>query len=356
MNAVPLSPDKYIEWDSFCKKSDDAWFWHTSDWLEYNLYYQPKMNPESKSFFIMDNNQIVAICPLVLVVVDGVKEFSFSGLHGPMPAFANNLPRKEKSNIMKFVFNHIDNLADQFGVKRVKFSISVLTKSYIETCKLRFNFSEKFGYINNDLNSLVVDVRKPINQLWKEVRHGHQADIDRSAKVLKAEIFDKSNIDEAIFNKYEKLHEKAAGRKTRPAITFSMMKKWIDRDKGFLVGALKNDRFIGFSFFNLYKNYVYYSSSCNDPEFKQLPISHFIQWSAIKWMNRKKYIFYEIGWQIYNEGLSDYSTVKKINIGKFEGGFGGEILLYLVSEKYYDKSFYLKAYNSRIRQFAQTIK
>ncbi|MFA4833312.1 MAG: hypothetical protein WC619_00515 [Patescibacteria group bacterium] len=356
LKLINLEPRLYRSWDKFCEESDDAWFWHTSDWLEYNLNYQPKMRPEVKSFLVVDNKRVVAVCPLILVEIDGVKEFSLSGVHGPMPAFSNDLPKKAKNKIMKLIFSQIDNLAGQSGVKRVKFNFSVLSKSFIETAELKFNFSEKFGYLNNNLNALVIDLKRPLDQLWKEVSHGHQADISRSAKILKANIFNRDNINDEIFNEYVKLHQKAAGRQTRPLATFDMMKKWIGQDKAFLVGAKKNNKFIGFSYFFLYKNNVFYGSSCNDPEFQQLPISHFIQWSAIKLMNEKKYKFYEIGWQIYNEGMSDYSSKKRINISKFEKGLGGEVKPLFMSEKYYDKSFFLKVYNSRINQFAQTIK
>lgn len=356
MEIINLTPELYKQWDDFCLKSDDAWFWHTSGWQEYNLNYQPKMRPEIKSFLAVDDKRVVAVCPLISVEIDGVKEFSFCGVHGPMPAFFNDLSKKEKDKVIKFVFGQIDELAVQNGVKRVKFYFSVLSQAMAETAGFKFNFSEKFGYLNNNLNSLVINLTKPLNQLWKEVSHGHQADVNRSAKVLKAEVFNRDNVSAEIFNQYVEMHQKAAGRQTRPAITFEMMKKWIGQNKAFLIGAKKENKFIGFAYFFLYKNNVFYGSSCNDPEYKNLPLAHFIQWNAIKWLNERKYKYYEIGWQIYNEGLSDYSTKKRINIGKFEKGLGGEVRPLLMSEKYYDKAFFLKVYNSRINRFARTIK
>lgn len=354
MEIITLTPDVYKEWDDFCLKSDDAWFWHTTDWLKYDLKYRPEIKPKSKSFMIIDGDRILAICPLILVEIDGVKEFSYSGVHGPVPAFRNGLPKKEKNKVARLIFDHIDNLAKANNVKRTKLGFSVLSRAFLETEETAFNFPEKFGYLNNSLNAQVINLVKPLADLRKDISHGHNADINRAAKSLKAEIFDKSNITKEIFAAYVALHQRAAGRKTRPKATFDLMRGWIFQDKAFLLGAKAEGKFVGFSYFFVYKQNVFYGSSCNDPAFSDWPIAHFIQWNAIEWMNKRKYKFYEIGWQIYNEGMSDYSTKKRINISKFEKGFGGDTYPLFMGEKYYDKSFFIKIYNSRIKQFAET--
>ena len=65
LSIVPLTPDRYAEWDEFCRASPDAWFWHTSQWLEYTLHYRPDLQPRCESFFCLHQGAVVAICPLI---------------------------------------------------------------------------------------------------------------------------------------------------------------------------------------------------------------------------------------------------------------------------------------------------
>lgn len=105
METVRLEKDKYKEWDDFCISTDDAWFWHTTSWLEYSKAYNPRLDSKPVSFFINDKRDIVAICPLLMEnrEVEGrlVQDFSYGGSYGPTPALKNGLSRsrKEKINI-----------------------------------------------------------------------------------------------------------------------------------------------------------------------------------------------------------------------------------------------------------------
>jgi len=354
MEIKKLNPENYKEWDKFCLESDDAWFWNTSGWLEYTLNYKPEFKPESKSFIVINNQNIVAICPLILETYNNVKEFSYGGGFGPTPAFANNMAKKFKKKVTKLVFKEIERLANENNVKRTRLKFSILNKSFIETKQQKFNYLMKFGYLDNSINTLIIDLDKPLEDLRLNVRHGHDSDIDRASIFLKAEIFDKSNLTKKIFEEYVQLHHKAAGRVTRPKITFDLMYEWIKEGKGFLIGAKKEGKYVGFSYFNLFKNNVYYSSSCNDPD-ETLPVAHFIQWAAIKWMNEKKYRFYEVGWQVYKNSLTDFYSKKEVDIGRFKRGFGGFTVPLFMGEKYYDKEYFLKIYKDRIKHFADIV-
>ena len=54
------------DWDDFVMRNDDAWFWHTTDWLLYCLNLQFGVTTVNKSFCLRDNKMIVAIVPLVI--------------------------------------------------------------------------------------------------------------------------------------------------------------------------------------------------------------------------------------------------------------------------------------------------
>lgn len=355
MEIKYLTKDGYEKWDDFCSKSDDAWYWHTTDCLEFNLYYTPEFMPESKSFYIKKDNKIIAICPLIIVIIDGVKEFSFGGGYGILPAFINGLTKKDREKIMKFTFKHIDNLAKEFNIKKASFRFSVLNKSYITPQSQRYNHLVKYGYLDVSINTQVIDLEKTLKELRGDIRHGHNYDINRVSKILKIEIFDYKNITREIFDRYKNLHHKAMGRVTRPKITFDLMYKAIKKQQAVLVGAIKDKKFVGFSYFYLYKGNAYYGSSCNDPDFRNIPISHAIQWRSIEYLKNKGYHYYELGWQQYGPTLVDFPTSKAIDIARFKRGFGGFTVPLFMGEKYYNRDYFLKIYNKRVRQVYEKV-
>jgi hypothetical protein len=352
MELTTLTPKQYKEWDKFCLESDDAWFWHTSLWLEYTINYRPELQPESKSFIMSLNNKIVGICPLVLETHDTVKEFSFGGAYGPTPALQNGVTKKQRDKMGKQAYQEIDRLAQENKVKRVRLKCSILNKSFIEAPKQQYNYLMKFGYLDTSINTQILDLSKSLEELRRDIRHGHDADIDRSSKFLKAEIYDKTNITKEIFEEYIQMHHRAAGRITRPRITFDLMHDRIKHGEAFLIGATKEKKFVGFSYFNAYKNNVYYSSSCNEPG-ETLPVAHFIQWAAIQWMKENNIHFYEIGWQVYKNTMTDFYSKKEVHIGRFKRGFGGFTVPLFMAEKYYDKNYFLAMYKERIKQYTE---
>ena len=94
MDIIPLTLDRYEDWDAFSLSCDDAWFWHTTAWLDYTLAYRPDLTPTSKSFMVIDGGRVQAICPLIVEerlageAGKTVREFSFGGGFGPPPVFS----------------------------------------------------------------------------------------------------------------------------------------------------------------------------------------------------------------------------------------------------------------------------
>lgn len=355
METVLLTKDAYKAWDEFCLESDDAWFWHTSKWMEYVLNFWPDSTSVSKSFFVMKNGRAAAICPLILEENNRVKEFSYLRSFGFLPALSNYLTKKEREQVMKFSFERIDFLARENGVKRTSMRCAVLNPSFIETREQSYNHTMRFGYLDNSLNTQVIDLRRPLDEVRRDVRHGHDADIDKASKVLRSEIFDHSNITKEVFDGYLSLHHGDKGRLKRKEITFDMMYGWIKENNAFLIGAKKEGKFVGFSYFYCFKNNVYYGSACNDPEAGNLPVAHFIQWSAIQWMHEKKFKFYETGWQYYANTLSDFPTKKEVDISRFKRGFGGRTAPLFRGEKYYDKDYFLEAHKERMQKYMDSM-
>lgn len=355
MEILNLNNKNSAAWDTFCLESDDAWYLHTYLWQEFILNYNPDLESKSLSFFVEDEKKIVAICPLIVEKKNSVFEFSFGGDYCPRPALSNNLSFKYREKIMKLIFEQVDLLALDYNISRASFRFPVLNKSFLTTEQEKNNYLMKFGYLDTSINTQILDLRKPLTELRAQMRHGHDSDIVRAEKFLSAEIFDMNNITKEIFDLYVGLHAKASGRVTRPAKTFSIMFETIKSGKAFLIGSKYKELFVGFAYFVNYKNNTSYGSSCNDPDIRDLPIAHFIQWTAIKYMKSLGVEFYELGWQQYTSTLVDSLGTKQINISLFKRGFGGFTVPLFRAEKFFHKDFFLATYESRIKKYSELI-
>ena len=242
MEIIELNKESYQEWDEFCLKSDDAWFWHTSDWLEYSLAYKLEYNSRSLSFLVCDDTGIIGICPLILEEINDagviVKQFSNSGGGGylPTPAVKCGLTIDRKERVLRSIFSRIDELAIELGVKRASWRFTYLGADQLSD-RAGYNYLMRYDCLDNSLNTQIIDLLLPLEQLNHDVRKGHKYDIKRGERAYQVEIWDRQNIKKEIFDLYRLLHHKASGRVTRPIETFEMMYQWILSGKAILCGV-----------------------------------------------------------------------------------------------------------------------
>lgn len=333
MEIIQFKDELKKDWDEFCLASDDAWFWHTSQWLDYCVAYGKKdHDTQNISFVIIDDTGPIAICPLLL------EKDRFSsvggGKFGALPALINDMPESRREKTLKFIFEKIDSLAKENSVKQAFFRASPLSKE-----QMQYNWLIKYKYLDNSLNTQIIDLSFPLEKLWAPVRKGHKYDVNQGKKEFAIRVFSKENVDKEIFDQYRLLHHKAAGRVTRPLETFEMMYQWIMDGKGILCGASKNGKYVGFSYVCLYKDAAYYASASDDPEFEtSVPISHVIQWEIITWLKTQEYRYYDIGIQQFGSQVHDIPSPKDLSISFFKRGFGGKIANLYRGVKYYDKN------------------
>jgi len=309
------------------------------------------------SFFVKENNQYVAVCPLILEDHGGIMKFSFSGFGIPAPALANGLLYKARKKTQDFIFEYIDSEAHLLNVQKALFRFSPLAPGFMEKEYPPSNYIMKYGYIDASFNTQILDITHSIEDIKYCVRKGHKFDINRASRVIDINIFDENTITREVYDLYCELHHKDAGRVTRPKITFDLMFDWIKTGKAALSGAkLKGEnKFVGFAYFISYKKGIYYASACSDPAMQEIPIAHYILWESIKWFKNKGIKYFELGWQFYDSTFHYGASEKECSISKFKRGFGGEQIAQIVAEKYYDMETFQKEYTDRIENYRKYI-
>jgi hypothetical protein len=338
--------------------SSEAWFWHTTRWLEYTLSYNPSLESRSLAFLVCDGSTPVAVVPLVMErhrrgnVVSS--EFSFGGGWLPAPACIDGLSSRQEKEAHRFIFDRVLFLGEEQGISRISFRSSpfaILGSSPESVIPV----AVRFGFSSCLLPTQVIDVRNNPEELLKAMRKGHRSDIKRAGKHLKGIVCSRENTARDLFLSYRGLHEKAAGRQTRPGETFDMMYKWIEDGYAALFGALLDGRPVSFAYVMLYKQCAYYGSACNDPEIGDLPLAHFIQWEILKWLHEAGFRYYEIGWQFYVATPVFPASAKEIAVSSFKRGFGGNAVPMVLSERFLSRSDFLYVSQDRIERFAETL-
>jgi hypothetical protein len=358
LEFIPLTPERYADWNAFCLKSPDGWFWHTTQWLEYTLHYRPDLQPQSESFLCLQRGEVAAICPLVVEAYatgTGVaKEFSYGGDFVPAPAFAEGLSEKSRKAVTQAAFAHIDARAAALRVDRGSFRISSVARSFWSNQFPRANPLVRLGFNDISLATQVLDLASDEAQILRHMRKGHRADIARAEKLMRATVLDEHTITQEQFDNYRLLHCKAAGRVTRPLATFEMMLEWIRSGQAILCAATLDDKDVGFALVSVYKDGAYYSSSCEDPEYNHLPIGHLLQWRVIQWLKEHGIRRYEIGIQPFGDQVHFTPSEKELRIGFFKRGFGGQTVASWRSEKFYNQEYCLQVLHERAKRYAQT--
>jgi len=355
---VPLDGEHYDDWDAVCRASQNAWFWHTTKWLDYTLAYNPALESKSCSFLLYENSNAVAAVPLLIERNQNggaaSLEFSFGGGWLPSPVCIAGLSSKKEKKIFKAVFDHIFALAREKGVARVRCRSNPFAdlqsglKGFIPA-------AIQYGFATYLLPTQIIDIKKNPADILKEMRKGHRSDIKKAAKELESIIVSKENISSDLFGAYQKLHTKAAGGQTRPSVTFEMMYEWIKNGVGVLFGAALDGVRISFAYVNIYKDCAYYMSACNDPEIQNLPLAHFVQWQILKWLHAQNFNYYEIGWQFYSNTEIFPASAKEVAISRFKRGFGGVTVPIAFSEKFFSSQDYTAISRERMANFSKVL-
>jgi Acetyltransferase (GNAT) domain len=346
-------------WDDFCLQSSDAWFWHTTKWLDYTLDYRPELAPISHSFLVFADGEIAAICPLVLETSrepeGDIRQFSYGGDAVPAPAFADGLSTKTKKDVRKALFRQVDELAIANRVHRISFRVAPPAPFFWRFSHPQQNPLVHEGFSDISLLTQVIDLSQPADQLLQDMRKGHRANVKRAEKIMSASVFDSSNITRDQFERYRMLHHKAAGRTTRPLSTFEMMHRWIQDGLAVLTCATLEGRDVGFALISIYKDGAYYSSGCADPEFNDLPIGHLLQWRTMQWLKAHEIRHYEIGIQFYSSQPHAMVSRKEWNISFFKRGFGGFTVPYWRAEKFYDEVYCRRVLEERAALYSRSL-
>jgi hypothetical protein len=343
MQAILLTPDLYSKWDDFCLGSADAWFWHTTDYLRYQLHYHVLYHPVPLSFVVVDDRgEWLGAVPLLLEERQNDegrswKELSTGIGSRDFPALRSGLGSHQAKKLVRLIVSTLDALAHQHDAARVVLKASPLSAP--QTCSPVAIGLLEAGFQFIPGHSQVVDLSKSRAELWSDVRKRYQPMINGAIQHgLHVGFHFGSDCGCQLFDSYRNLHAKDAGRVTRAVETFDSQFEWIRTNRAALASASFQDgREVGFAYIICFKQKAYYMSGCADPDVAaEHNIGHALQWKAIETLQELGFRNYELGEQHFGPSFFFEASDKEVSISLFKRGMGGELALIPTFEKFYD--------------------
>lgn len=284
---------------------------------------------------------------------DGAIELSMSLGPCPAPALAADLSARERDDVADVVIARVVELASLEGARRVVFRRSPLAPSAdapdLDPLLRR-------GFLDVSLATQVVDLAGRADaELWRNVRHGHRADIRRGEREVRVTVGHAATFDADAFEAYVDLHRRAAGRITRSRRTFDLMSDWTRSGRAALFLAWRGPLPIASALILLYRDGAFYASAANDPDHRAVPAGHVIQWTVVRWLREHGIRRYDLGLQSFVDLPHAGASEKERRISLFKRGFGGRTVPLPVYERYFDPRFYREEMRTRADRYAGAI-
>jgi hypothetical protein len=183
MEFVSLQELGVEAWNAFVDASDEAWFWHRSEYVE-ALATWPGRHDES--FAAIDRgsgHRIVAAVPLHRIEVRRARVIPWSVLDSQGGiATANDLGEAHRKRIVESVRDRLVELARERQAVEVTFALAPMAPAFRGQRCPRVNPLLVLGGENTLTQTWVVDLRRPLDMIRARYSSGAREELRRIAK------------------------------------------------------------------------------------------------------------------------------------------------------------------------------
>lgn len=345
------------DWDNFVSISNDAWLFHMQDWVK----IEEKEDCRNYSFAVQSKGKnLLAIFPLYLYkkrYIGGVlpEKIAYTGHGRSGPALSPNLEENEKKVVLDFAFSYVDEIAKDSKITELNVRLPSLAPSYSPSEKFITNPLVSYGLTDDVIVEKVIDLSKTEDEIWNGMEARCRYDLRKHDKhdimIRQAESLQE-------IKDYHKLHTetfKRTGAKIRPLRYFEDI--WnAFHDKGYttIFFAEKNNERIGSVIILSYKSCATYWAGVTKTRYRDLPVSTFLLWHAVRRAKEDGMRWFEVGPFFPNHPKDS----KMYKIGKFKEQFGGQTRRLQEGTKIYSKEKYylIKLIESATADFTSRIK
>lgn len=276
---------------------------------------------EDRSFLIEEGKKpILGALAAINAYPSGSREL---GGWGIMPVFfiEDAFCRAEKlSGAYKLLKQELDEILENVKVDRISY------QDFLSAGKLSFlgKYLLNNGAIATPFFTQIINLTESEVNLEAQIRKSYKSLINWGKKNLVLRIRDKNNVSAKDIESFRKLHISAAGRETRPRITWDLQYEMIKRNEAFAVLGELEGELVTAALFPCSKKYCFYGVSASKRELFDKSLSHAALWEAILHAKKNGCRYFELGMQCYSHQGGDPCLPKDLNISVFKHGFGGQ--------------------------------
>lgn len=355
MIEIPYNEEYRKVWDDFCFSHSQAWFWHTTQWIDYCMSASFSVESVNLSHLIIDsdNEEILAIVPLLLESTGDKQNFSFSKGPCPAPLINENCAPAKKKQIELYILSGLQLKSELYNAQTlmVRQSNCRITKTNLDELSLYKN-----GYTDISNYTSILDLSSDAECILANMSKGHKSEIKKGIKYdLTLNIYKKNNLDRQKFMEFQTCYFQAAGKATRPQKAFDFLEQMVYSGNAFIIESVENEKVTGYAFFIHYKGYAYYAMSCRvKSNISKVNPGHSLIWSAIRFLKSIGINDLELGEQYFSPTLYYPVDQKAISISLFKRGFGGELIRQPIGEKIFKIESVRGIYEQRIDQYIKS--
>jgi hypothetical protein len=276
---------------------------------------------EDCSFIILSEETPVALVPLLIERIGNQKQASYcKGGYLPHPIFNPHLGSKQIRSLEAKVFEAVTTQLNAKDATCWFVEADVLS---FGTDAIEDQLAARFGALDVSTQCHIVDLTKPDEDLWQQIRHSSKSIINKGLRTYGFKVYDRSNFTFEVGERHRLLHHKAAGRITRPIPTFHKMYSWVHEDHGLMFEQTYDNRTVQMIFVVLGKGTACGASAADDPDFvPPVPLTHSMNFFIYKETQKRGVKYYDVGDTSYRDTMFNMRTVKERTISDFKRGFG----------------------------------
>jgi hypothetical protein len=345
-------------WNKFCFSHLEGWLWHTTWWIDFCMNCRFDVKTKNLSFLVYDCEKPVAIVPLILEeFIDGdsvIRELTFAGGCTPHFLIDSEIGLKQSQKLWQYIWDEIKELSVKNNIYRVWFRKNFQNDTYGDFMQRENQFVRE-GFLDTSLYTNILCLKAEDKEILSGMTKGHSYAVKKSLNCLECKISDAGSINKEDILKFRDDYYRIAGKVTRPSETFDNLYEFIKNDMGILLEAIYKENTIGYIYIVFYKKYAYYLMSCTDDNYKELNVSHFLQWNVIRFLKNRGIEYYELGEQYFAPNLIYQVTDKLRNISLFKRGFGGNMFFQYSGEYFFSSDYLNTMYMKRIENLTKVL-
>lgn len=329
--------DDMKKWDDICKKCNYIPVEYLSTSLCYQHTYVQCFNESVTDLSVVIYGQNEAICcwPLTLIVNGNKGILSTNEKEVLPPIFVPGTPTTTKNHVIGDCLNAINAVFFSLRTSGIEIDTWQTRCSQLIDMSRNSAFWYRRCMENNGetdvITDLYVDLRMDLDEIHACLRKRYKALINRAGRLWNTEILDHLTDEETYY--FRQRHIEVAGRETRSLQTWLMQQLAVNSGYAFVVKLMDCDgNFVGESLFEHSRDECSYSVGVYNRQLFDEPISHIVQWAAIKHMKTLGLSRYKIGQRFYPGRTLNLRTPtpKELSISYFKEGFATDYIHTLI--------------------------